>query len=72
MKTKCPECGSDMIIVGTNLVIPEKTVYQTIFGCMGCPTKMETSRVLSITEVASFNPAQQEPVDEAQKTLVQF
>ena len=46
MKTKCPECGSDMIIVGTNLVIPEKTVYQTIFGCMGCPTKMETSRVL--------------------------
>lgn len=72
MKTKCPECGNDMIIMSANLVIPEKSVYQTIFGCTGCPTKMETSRVLSVTEVAPFNPAQQEPVDESQKTLVQF
>ena len=72
MKTNCPECGSDMVIVGTNLVIPEKSVYQTIFGCTGCPTKMETSRVLSVTEVAPFNPAQEEQVDEAQKSLVQF
>ena len=72
MKTNCPECGNDMIIMSANLVIPEKSVYQTIFGCTGCPTKMETSRVLSVIEVASFNPAQQEEVDEAQKTLVQF
>lgn len=49
-----------------------KNVYQTVFQCTGCPTKMETSRVLMVTEVAPFNPAQQEPVDEAQKTLVQF
>ena len=72
MKTNCPECGNDMIIMSANLVIPEKRVYQTIFGCIGCPTKMEISRVLTVTEVAPFNPAQQEPVDEAQKTLVQF
>ena len=72
METKCPECGSSMIIIAANLVIPEKSVYQTIFGCTRCPTKMETSRVLSVTEVASFNPAQAEQVDEAQKTLVQF
>ena len=72
MRTNCPECGNKMIIMSANLVIPEKSVYQTIFGCTGCPTKMETSRILSVTEVASFNPAQQEPVDEAPKTLVQF
>ena len=72
MKTNCSECGSDMLIIVANLVIPEKNVYQTVFQCTGCPTKMETSRVLSVTEVAPFNPSQQEPVDEAQKTLVQF
>ena len=72
MKTNCQECGNEMIIMSANLVIPEKSVYQTIFGCTGCPTKMETSRVLSVSEVAPFNPSQQEPVDEAQKTLVQF
>lgn len=72
MKTKCQECGSDMFIIVANLVIQEKSVYQTVFQCTGCPTKMETSRVLTVTEVAPFNPAQQEPVDESQKTLVQF
>jgi len=71
MKTKCSECGNDMIIMSANLVIPEKNVYQTIFGCTGCPTKMETSRVLTVTEVASFNPNVVKE-DDGQATLAQF
>ena len=71
MKTKCLECGNEMVIVGVNLVIPEKSVYQTIFGCTRCPTKIETSRVLTITEVAQFNPNAVKE-DDGQATLAQF
>ena len=70
MKTKCSECGSEMVKVGTNLVIPEKSVYQTVFGCMSCPTKLETSRVLHITEIESFNPNAIK--EDGQATLARF
>jgi len=52
--TKCPECGTEMVIMECQVVIPQTHGYRVIFGCTVCPTKLEAHRTLVITEIGKI------------------